>query len=422
MIILYLFIFLFIIHSSNGGHFLSNGITSNPMITCSSNEIIFSVNTTYPFYGKLFVKGYSTDTNCYISGKSSNLLKINLNFESCGLRRSREINGLSVSTTIIISFHPMFITKIDRAFKVNCFYIEPIKRVAQKLNVSDVPIESLKINAPLPTCKYEILDGNNKDKPIRFVKIGDLVYHKWSCTFDEIINEPPRYCILVHSCLVNDGQGGDDITVIDKKGCEIDGYILKKINYINDMEAGQISNVFKFADKNSLVFNCQISLTVRDKINGCEGVKPTCVTSTAISNKESISMVSTINNEMIQNYSIIGNTNQNELLINHVGIPSLSNNYNNNINDIYKTNPSNGNVIEVPPSVYIGEEQSEDSNEYIINGIKTLYNNITTQKHNVLNHVRKMRKIADFDLPEQTLIVLGIEDTFLPTSSISSKL
>ncbi|CEF62891.1 Zona pellucida domain-containing protein [Strongyloides ratti] len=423
MVLIYLFIFYLICHSSSGSHFLSNGITANPVITCASNEIIFFVNTTYPFYGKIFVKGYSTDSNCYISGKSTNSLKINLNFESCGLRRSREINGLSVTTTIIVSFHPMFITKIDRAFKVNCFYTEPIKRVAQKLNVSDVPIESLKVNAPLPTCKYEILDGSSDGKPIRFVKIGDIVYHKWSCTFDELINEPPRYCILVHSCLVNDGQGGDDITVIDKRGCEIDGYILKKINYVNDMEAGQTSNVFKFADKNSLVFNCQISLTVRDQMNGCSGTQPICVTSTAIPNKgiPSIYSISSTNYEMLQNYPTADDNNKNELQINHVGIPSLSN-YNNNSNNTYKTNSFNNNVIEVPPSVYVGEEESDDNNEYIVlNGVKTIFNNITTRQQNGLRHVRKIRKIADFDLPEQTLIVLGIEDTLSPIPYTSSK-
>uniref|UniRef100_A0A0K0EUW6 ZP domain-containing protein n=1 Tax=Strongyloides venezuelensis TaxID=75913 RepID=A0A0K0EUW6_STRVS len=413
MLFLYLSIFFYIFNLSYGSHFLANSITSDPMITCSTNSIIFTANTTHPFYGKVFVKGYSTDSNCYISGKSSNSLRISLNFESCGLRRSREVNGLSVSTTIIISFHPMFITKVDRAFKVNCFYTEPIKKVAQKLNISDVPVETIKINAPLPTCKYEILEGSSEGKPIRFVRIGDVVYHKWSCNFDEKGNELPKYCMIVHSCLVNDGQGGDDITVIDEKGCEVDGYILKKINYISDMEAGQVSSVFKFADKNSLVFNCQISLTIRDKINGCEIIEPTCVTSTAISHKEENHIDKTSKNDIIGNYPIVEDNNNNDLLVSHIGIPPRSSNHSSN----------NDNVIEVPPSIFVGEEESEDGEEYIISGAKTFSNNLTTQQKNLLykRHVRKVRKIADFDLPEQTLIVLGIEDTLSPISPTSSK-
>uniref|UniRef100_A0A0N4ZPY7 ZP domain-containing protein n=1 Tax=Parastrongyloides trichosuri TaxID=131310 RepID=A0A0N4ZPY7_PARTI len=390
---------------------------TEPTITCTTNAIIFTANTSQSFNGKVFVKGYSMDNNCFRNGKKSKNIKISLNFESCGIRRSREINGLSVSTTIIISFHPMFITKVDRAFKVNCFYTEPIKKVAQKLNVSDVVAENININAPLPMCKYEILEGSNSGKPIRFARIGDIVYHKWSCSFDKSIIDTPKYCMLVHSCLVNDGQGGEEITVIDDKGCEVDGYILRRINYVNDMEGGQFSNVFKFADKNSLVFNCQISLTIKDINYGCEETQPKCISSASISNNK---VSETKSDGEINNYErandISNYNNDNQEMTSESSYD----------NGIYKTNPSfYYGVTEVPPSVFEDEDinTTDGGEEYIINGVKTISQNISMDQRNreIKRRIRKTRKVVDFDLPEQTLIVLGIEDTLPTIPSTSSK-
>ncbi len=62
---------------------------------------------------------------------------ITLPFDSCGVSRQRSLNprGVFVSTTIIVSFHPLFLTKVDRAYRIQCFYMEADKTV-RNVNVT----------------------------------------------------------------------------------------------------------------------------------------------------------------------------------------------------------------------------------------------------------------------------------------------
>uniref|UniRef100_A0AC35TSS6 ZP domain-containing protein n=1 Tax=Rhabditophanes sp. KR3021 TaxID=114890 RepID=A0AC35TSS6_9BILA len=209
----------------------------------------------------------------WISGNGSSNLTFLVKFDNCGLKRSREVDGISFVTTIIFSFHSVFVTKVDRAFKVNCHYTETVAKVSQSLNIEDLKTEVIKEQYALPTCKYEILNAEKDGEPVKFARIGDQIFHRWSCTPE---NEKTNYCMLVHSCSVYDGQGGDHIPVLDSKGCGVDNYILKSLVYVGDLESVQTSNTFKFADKSTLNFNCQIGLLIKDSVFGCLKARPGC--------------------------------------------------------------------------------------------------------------------------------------------------
>ena len=62
--------------------------------------------------------------------------KFSIKHDSCGVRRQREVNGVVVVTTVIVSFHSIFITKVDRAYKLSCFYVEATKKLSQQLDVA----------------------------------------------------------------------------------------------------------------------------------------------------------------------------------------------------------------------------------------------------------------------------------------------
>ncbi|KAK6047634.1 hypothetical protein COOONC_14859 [Cooperia oncophora] len=113
--------------------------------------------------------------------------------------------------------------------------------------------------------RYDILSDGPNGIPLKYGKVGETVYHKWTCV-SELTDV---YCMRVHSCTVYDGQGGPPVTVLDVNGCSVDGVILQNLDYIDDLTAGKPAQVFKFADKAGLYFNCQIELTIKDRQLGC---------------------------------------------------------------------------------------------------------------------------------------------------------
>ena len=52
------------------------------------------------------------------------------------------------------------------------------------------------------------------------------------------------------------------------------GFVLNNLEYPTDLTAGQEAHVFKYADRSSLFFQCQISITVREP--GSECMRPQC--------------------------------------------------------------------------------------------------------------------------------------------------
>uniref|UniRef100_A0A914LLF7 ZP domain-containing protein n=1 Tax=Meloidogyne incognita TaxID=6306 RepID=A0A914LLF7_MELIC len=248
-----------------------NGVVGEPTVQCGIDSLSLEIKTNNPFSGRLFISGFSQEKHCQLLGNGSlQRLQFTVQFGQCGLRRSRELNGISVQTIVIVSFHPIFVTKLDRAYRLNCFYTETRKTFTQHLEVGQLTTSGniFRNSEAMPQCRYDILWQNARGQSIRFARIGDVVFHRWSCQTPEI----GTYCMRVHSCTVSDGQGGEPVEVIDKKGCGVDALLLRDLEYTDDLTAGQSAFVFKFADKPTLHFNCQIELTLREEWsnNGCE--------------------------------------------------------------------------------------------------------------------------------------------------------
>uniref|UniRef100_A0A914WLF8 ZP domain-containing protein n=1 Tax=Plectus sambesii TaxID=2011161 RepID=A0A914WLF8_9BILA len=251
---------------------IDNGVEGDPEVQCGGTSIAVAFNTQNAFEGHVYVLNHYNEEKCRHEGDSSqNQGFIDLPFDSCGLKRERSLEprGVFVTTTVVIKFHPTFITKIDRAVSIRCFYMEADKTVSQELEVSMLTTVLQTLTVPMPVCRYEILENDENGKPIRFAIIGQQVFHKWTCDTDT----DNTFCMVVYGCVVSDGAN-DTIQLIDDQGCALDKHVLGNLEYATDLMAGKEAHVFKYADRTNLYFNCQIRITIKDPGTECE--RPQC--------------------------------------------------------------------------------------------------------------------------------------------------
>ncbi|VDM13030.1 unnamed protein product [Wuchereria bancrofti] len=176
--------------------------------------------------------------------------------------------------TIVVSFHTLFITKVDQAFHVKCFFEEASHGLTAKFGVSMIATTEMEARHPIPGCSYSIhassIDDIEAGKPagprIKYARIGDRVLHQWHC-------DDQMYGILISNCYVTDGFGKRS-EVIDSNGCSIDPILITGIRYSPDLQrAYGESMVFKFADRPGVWFFCQIQMCMK-KEGMCSGITP----------------------------------------------------------------------------------------------------------------------------------------------------
>ncbi|VDN56971.1 unnamed protein product [Dracunculus medinensis] len=251
---------------------VDNGVEGEPEIECGPSSITVNFNTRNPFEGHVYVKGLFDQEGCRSDEGGRQVAGIELPFDTCNVARTRSLNprGVFVTTTIVISFHPLFMTKVDRVYRVQCFYMEADKTVTTQLEVSEITTAFQTQIVPMPICRYEILDGGPTGQPIQFALIGQQVYHKWTCDSETV----DTFCAIVHSCFVDDGNG-DTVQLLNEEGCALDKYLLNNLEYPTDLMAGQEAHVYKYADRSQLFYQCQIAITIKDPNSECE--RPRCI-------------------------------------------------------------------------------------------------------------------------------------------------
>uniref|UniRef100_A0A915CBT4 ZP domain-containing protein n=1 Tax=Parascaris univalens TaxID=6257 RepID=A0A915CBT4_PARUN len=165
------------------GNSIENGVSGEPTVECAKDSLRVDFKTEKEFEGHVYVKGHYDEGGCRSDATLTQHVNLTVAFNSCDVRRERSSNprGLFVSVTMIITFHPMFITKIDRSYNVRCFYTEMERTVATQLDVSVLQTEVITQQLRLPTCRYEVLADGPQGDPVKFATVGQQVYHKWSC-------------------------------------------------------------------------------------------------------------------------------------------------------------------------------------------------------------------------------------------------
>lgn len=140
-------------------------------MNCFENSVAFSVQTSQPITGRIFVKGHvrlevfnernrrtqilrrtippakcviwairctQSHSLCPLVNAACNVyVRYNRSFRSLFSVQFSQLSprGINFAITVIVSFHPTFITANDRAYKLQCFYVEPESNVQVDLEV-----------------------------------------------------------------------------------------------------------------------------------------------------------------------------------------------------------------------------------------------------------------------------------------------
>ena len=174
---------------------VDNGVEGEPEIECGPTSITVNFNTRNPFEGHVYVKGLFDQAGCRSDEHGRQVAGIELPFDSCNVARTRSLNpkGVFVSTTVVISFHPQFVTKVDRAYRVQCFYMEADKTVSAQLEVSEITTQFQTQVVPMPVCKYEVSLGRETHPNFAFADPGGRphwpahpVRHHWPASLPQV--------------------------------------------------------------------------------------------------------------------------------------------------------------------------------------------------------------------------------------------
>ncbi|CEF68089.1 Zona pellucida domain and von Willebrand factor, type A domain-containing protein [Strongyloides ratti] len=239
-----------------------------PEIICGKKSIGIRASTKKDFEGYIYVMDHFNRKECRKSVEQLRDLKslsLTIPFNRCNVKRWRNINprGIHIEVTIIIQYHHLFMTGVDQVIKAKCFYQEGAGNV-------EFLSKDIKKSSQLPICTYNLHKDTPNGEIIHVANIGEKVWHVWECKGNQDNN---MYGMLVHNCYVDNGRG-DVVQIIDNDGCSLDSTILDTPIYNkNWLTAVREGEVFKFADKPALQFQCKITLCNK-KNGGCDKIVP----------------------------------------------------------------------------------------------------------------------------------------------------
>ncbi|KAE9550527.1 hypothetical protein FO519_006254 [Halicephalobus sp. NKZ332] len=250
------------------------------LINCAADAIYAKWKTNATFTGHVNVR-YAPNRYCFQVLITNNQIELLVPHLDCQVNRIRSLNppGLILETSVLISFHPEFITSGDRIYVLKCFHNRTTKKNNDGTIVlpKGIPFDeetksnltSLEVPESNPPeefeCSYRIKDENGDE--IESAEVGQLVVHHWSCR-----NTKENQCLFVSNCILRTYDSQHEL--VGKNGCSKDLRVMPELEYDNSTSIKAKLRVFGVAQRPVIHFQCQLNLVDSEESAFC--VRPTC--------------------------------------------------------------------------------------------------------------------------------------------------
>ncbi|CAJ0930368.1 unnamed protein product, partial [Mesorhabditis belari] len=247
-----------------------NAVTSPPQLLCNEDVILLRVQTSKPFKGLLYVDGQSGREQCRLEfpGNNEPAAQIAIRLGDCGMRRERQLTGVNYRMRLVVSFHPLFRTGIDRSFQIRCFYAMADTTVAAEMDVSTRPPENLEQGSLLnPECAFSVRRDSFDGPPVDLLTVGEKIFYRWDCK-----PFPTRKLgMLIRGCAII--AAGTTVELIDGRGCPLVPFMNPLVYQSDLLTAYAEVRAYSIRDIDKAYVRCQIKHCELD-YNECQGVTP----------------------------------------------------------------------------------------------------------------------------------------------------
>jgi len=228
----------------------------NVTIDCRSGDLIARIKTSKIFDGKIYAKG--SPTTCVNDIESSLEFEIQMSYNDveCNVQR---VNASRYSTDVVIQHHDMIVTSADLGLSVHCQYDLSNKSVSNRvdLTVTGEPETALKEGAVVDSPNVIMRVANRDGGDITEASVGDMLQLRF-----EIVDRNSPYEIFVRDLIAMDGGDGNQITLLDSRGCPTEISIMRallKIENTNGKVLGASFDAFKFPTSDVVQFRALVT-------------------------------------------------------------------------------------------------------------------------------------------------------------------
>ena len=201
----------------------------NVTIDCRSGDLVARIKTSKIFNGKIYAKG--SPNTCVNDIQSSLEFEIQMSYNDVDCNVQRD-NASRYSTEVVIQHHDMIVTSADLGLSVHCQYDLSNKSVSNRVDLTvtgDPDQTTIEEGGVVDSPNVIMLVADRNGEDIEAASVGDMLQLRF-----EIVDRNSPYEIFVRDLVTMDGGDGNQITLLDSRGCPTEMSIMRPLLKIKD--------------------------------------------------------------------------------------------------------------------------------------------------------------------------------------------